>query len=248
MAAPAAIRDTPPSPVPAAVSLFGGRLSPFVEKVARALEMKRIPFSLVEPASPADFKKWSPQTGKMPVLDVDGDRTFDSTLIVRRIDELVPDPPLFSPDPKVAARQRFLEDWSDESLYWYVMALRWTDVNFNASATQIVDTLPVPGLLKPLLRMYVGRQIGSQATAQGLVRMPLDVVLDELDRRFDELVVWLDDSPFFFADRPSVADLSVYGQLQALRSGPTPQGAALIDAKPALCAWEGRLVQATSPA
>ena len=107
-------------------TVFGVRISPFVEKVARGLQLKRIPFTLVPPASPFDFKRWSPQTGKMPVLDLDGEKTFDSTLILRRLDALVPSPPLFADDPHAAApRQRFVEDWSDESLYWYGMALRW---------------------------------------------------------------------------------------------------------------------------
>src|SRR5258706_11663725 len=104
-----------------AATLFGIRLSPFVEKVARGLQLKRIAFTLVPPASPFDFKRWSPQTGKMPVLDLDGEKTFDSTLILRRLDALVPAPPLFADDPHAATRQRFVEDWSDESLYWYGM-------------------------------------------------------------------------------------------------------------------------------
>jgi hypothetical protein len=49
------------------VQLFGSRL---VEKCVRALQLKGIPFLLVPPRSPADFKRWNPQTRKMPVLDV----------------------------------------------------------------------------------------------------------------------------------------------------------------------------------
>ena len=119
------------------VRLFGSRLSPFVEKVARALHLKDVPFELVPVRSPADFKRWNPSTGKMPVLEVDGERFFDSTFIVRKLDEWVPDPPLLSADPEAAARQRFLEDWSDEALYWYVMGVRWTDANDAATAEQV---------------------------------------------------------------------------------------------------------------
>ncbi len=97
-------------------TLFGSRVSPFVEKVARALQLKRIPFSLVGPKSPGDFKRWNPQTRKMPVVEIDGGRTFDSTQILRKLDQLKPDPPLLDRDGTIAARQRFLEDWSDEAL------------------------------------------------------------------------------------------------------------------------------------
>src|SRR5512144_3050621 len=98
------------------VQLFGSRLSPFVEKVVRALALKRVPFTLVDVRSPGDFRRWNPQTGKMPVIDVDGARTHDSTFILRMLDARVPEPPLFDPDARIAARQRFLEDWSDEAL------------------------------------------------------------------------------------------------------------------------------------
>src|SRR5512140_3858000 len=111
------------------VRVFGSRLSPFVEKVVRALALKRAPYALVDVRGPGDFRRWNPQTGKMPVLDVDGDRTYDSTFILRKLDALVPEPALFDADPAIAARQRFLEDWSDESLYWYGMGLRWSDAN-----------------------------------------------------------------------------------------------------------------------
>jgi len=188
--------------------LFGSRLSPFVEKVARALQLKGIAFTLVPPKSPADFKRWNPQARKMPVVEIDGRRVFDSTQILRRLDQLVPEPPLFDRNADVAARQRFLEDWSDESLYWYAMALRWSDANAEATTTQVVGSIPAPAALRPVLRV--------------------------LGRRFDELLVWLGDRPYFFADRPSVADLALFGQLNVLQSGPTPQAERLVAERPRL--------------
>jgi glutathione S-transferase len=228
------------------VRVFGTRLSPFVEKVVRGLHLKGIPYTMVPVRKPSDFKKWNPQTQKMPVLDVDGERTFDSSRILRRLDELVREPPLFDRDPKVGAQQRFLEDWSDESLYWYVMAYRWAAPNEDASATQVAGGLPLPSFLLPVLKLYVARQIKSQALAQGLTRLPFDVLNDEFGRRLDELVVLLGDRPFFYADRPSGADLAIYGQCNTIASGPTPQADALIRERPALVAWKERVDEATA--
>lgn len=222
-------------------TVFGSRLSPFVEKVVRALKLKGFRISLVEPKSPADFKRWNPQTGKMPVLEIDGERVYDSTFILRRLDELCPQPPLFEEDPVIAARQRFLEDWSDESLYWYIMGLRWCDQNAKATATQIVAALPVPPLVRPLLRLVIPRQIKRQAIAQGMARLPLETLLEELGRRLDELLVLLENKPFFFADRPSAADLAIFGQLNTLQSGPTPQGERLVAERGNLLAWARRV-------
>jgi glutathione S-transferase len=229
------------------VQLFGSRLSPFVEKVVRALVLKRIAFTLVDVKSPSDFKRWNPLTGKMPVLDVDGERTVDSTFILRKLDVLVSEPPLFAADPDVAARQRFLEDWSDESLYWYGMGLRWSAANADATIAQVIGSAPIPSLLRPLVGMIFRRRVIAQARAQGLARLPLDVLVTELAARFDEVLVWLGARPFLFADQPSAADLAIFGQLWMLRSGPTPQAAELIDARRALCAYYDRLDAATHP-
>jgi len=228
------------------VRMFGSRPSPFVEKVIRALQLKGISFEPVPVKSPSDFKRWNPQTGKMPVLEVGGERVYDSTFILRKLDEWAPEPPLFSQDARTAARQRFLEDWSDESLYWYVMALRWNDVNVEATTAQIAATLPVPALLRAVVKPLLRRQIRNQAMAQGLARQPLERVLSELELRFQELDVMLGDSPFFFSDRPSAADLAIFGQLAALRSGPTPQGAAVLERHPALCEHFRRVDEATA--
>src|SRR2546425_11525160 len=97
--------------------LFGSRISPFVEKVARALQMKRVPFTLVAPRSPADFKRWNPQTRKMPAVEIGGQRLFDSTLILRRLDQLVPQPPFLHPGAGAAAPQRVLRGWAGEARY-----------------------------------------------------------------------------------------------------------------------------------
>src|SRR5437870_8932683 len=226
--------------------LFGSRLSPFVEKVARALQLKGIAFTLVPPQSPADFKRCNAQTMKMPVVEIDGRLLFDSTRILRRLDQLVPEPPLLDRDAGVAARQRFLEDWSDESLYWYGLALRWSDANAEATTTQVVGSIPAPAALRPVLRVLLRRRIRGQALAQGLARLPLEMIVDELRRRFDELVVWLDDRPYFFADRPSVADLALFGQLNGLQSGPTPQAQRLVAERPRLADYFLRVDTATA--
>jgi glutathione S-transferase len=195
-----------------------------------------------------DFGRWNPQTGKMPVLEMAGVREYDSTFILRRLDALVAAPPLYATDdPATAARQRFVEDWSDESLYWYGMALRWIDANAAATAEQVAATLPLPAIALPLVARVLRWQIGSQARAQGLVRLPLDRILEELGRRMDELLVWLDERPFLFADRPGAADVAVFGQLRMMRSGPTPQAAELIAIRPRLKAYADR-VDATTQA
>lgn len=225
------------------IVLFGSPLSPFVEKVRRALTHKKVEYELVEIRSPGDLKRWNPQTRKMPVLELDGERIIDSTLICDRLDVLFPEPPLLSQEPATRALQRLLEDWCDESLYWYLMALRWSQKNAPATAVQITSGLP--GLLRPLARRMLTRQIGGMARAQGMGRLPAEVVVGELGERLDDLLALLGERPFFFADEVSRADLALYGMLQMGLSGPTPEVNQLVNERPGLAPYLERVREAT---
>jgi glutathione S-transferase len=224
--------------------LFGSRISPFVEKVARALALKEAGFELVDPRRPTEFRQWNPQTGKMPVLELDGERIYDSTLILRELDRRFPNPPLVSSDPKLAAAQRQVEDWADEALYWYFMAVRWTDANAAATTAQI--TAGLSPLFRPIARLILPRQLRGMARAQGLGRLPVPMLMEEIEGRLDDLVTIIGDDPFIFGDAPSVADLAVYGQLQMAESGPTPELAALIRARPSLVELQRRVEERAS--
>jgi glutathione S-transferase len=180
----------------------------------------------------------------MPVLEVDGERIHDSTFIVRRLEELMPRPPLIPADPLIAARQRLLEDWCDESLYWYVMGMRWAEENAAATLSQI--TAGVPAVARILVGPMLRRQVGSQARAQGLGRLPLAVLERELGGLLDALVTTLGDAPFFAGDHPGVGDLALYGQIRGMCSGPTPHAERLIAGRPVLGDLCKRVEQVTS--
>lgn len=224
-----------------AIILYGSRLSPFVEKVVRGLRLKQLPFQLHEPHSPLEVRRNNPTTGKMPTLDLNGRRLFDSTLILRALDEFKPEPPLLSADPNVAAQQRLLEDWADESLYWYGMALRWL-VPANARQGVQLLTRAAPPIVRPLLRVLMPRLRARQVYAQGTGRLPLDLLLHELDGHLANLVRLLGDGPFFCAvAQPSIADLAVFAQIGFLSTAVTPEGAAAVEKHEELLVWYRRL-------
>jgi glutathione S-transferase len=225
--------------------LHGSRVSPFVEKVWRALRWKRLAFEL-PPFDPLALRRVSRATGKMPVLVVDGEPVHDSTFILRRLDALQPDPPLYTADRELAAAQRMVEDWADEALYWNVMALRWTPAHRAATTAQIVAGLPLPMAL--VGRLVLPRSIVAMCRAQGMGRLPEDVIVRELAGRLDDLVAVLGSRPFLFSDRPGAADFACYGMLASLGSGPTPEGERLLAERPALGAWRARVEAATGGA
>lgn len=218
------------------IILYGSRRSPFVEKVYRGLMLKRLPFELHEPRSALDVWRANPVTRKMPALAINGRRLFDSTLILREIDACQPEPALISADPLIAAQQRLIEDWADESLYWYGMALRWTiPVNAKRAVRAFVSGAPRRRLRPRLRPLFVPRLLRSQVRAQGTGRLPVATLVRELDRHLADLVKMFGRGPFLFGlDHPSVADLAVYGQLSFLHDEITPEGRVVIEKHPAL--------------
>jgi glutathione S-transferase len=228
----------------AELTIVGARLSPFVEKVVGAASYKRIPFELREPASVGEMRKLNPVTGKMPVAFFDEERVHDSSFILRRLDELAPDPPLFSADPQIAAAQRQLEDWSDESLYWHVMALRWSPRNEARTIEQL--KVFVPGPLRWLAGPVFRRMVGGTTRAQGMGRLPYAELIRETGERLDDLVLLLAQRSFFYSSRPGAADFALRGQFRTGCNGATPDFAELVSERPSLSDWLKRVDEAAA--
>ncbi len=229
-----------------AIILYGARTSPFVEKVYRGLLLKGLPFQLQQPRLPWDVRRHNPTTGKMPALDLDGSRLFDSTLILRALNVYKPTPPLLDADPSLAVQQQMLEDWADESLYWYGMAFRWTIPANAARAVRLVQHT-MPTLLRPFVRLMAPRLIAAQVRAQGTGRLPIEILRAELDGHLANLVSILGPGPFFWGvERPSMADLAIFGQLSFLRAKGSPETKAALGRFPALLDFYRRLDRLTA--
>jgi glutathione S-transferase len=205
---------------------------PFTEKCRRALVLKQLEFELREPSGPEDFRRWSPETGLLPVMTIDDELVSDSTSILLRIEALYPDPPLLSPDPAVAAQERQLEDWADESFLWYYQG--WLRAGGEAGAR------PPPGGARGRLR-----RLGARLRARTGREAPQTDLLRGIDDRLGDLENFLGARPFFYADQPSMADLTVYAMLRSLQMDQITGAARLLAGRPALLAFMRRFEQAT---
>jgi glutathione S-transferase len=214
------------------ITLYGSRAVPYTEKCWRALVLKKLAFELMEPSGPEDFRRWSPKTGLLPVMTVDEELISDSTEILLRLDVIQPDPPLVSAGPLVAAQQRRLEDWADESFLWCYR--EWLRIARSSEATAPRPLRPRAHRLLPWLR----------PEDDGGPRRELEL-LEGLESRLDVVVNLLGASPFFYSDRSSMADLTIYGMLGSLGRDTIPGAAALIEKRPALLAFMRRVEEAT---
>ena len=226
------------------IEIIGPTVSPFVVKILAAADYKRLAYTHTEQVSIRELKKYNPATRKVPIVLFDGAAVYDSTVILRRFDHGHPSPALLSDDANIAAQQRLLEDWSDEAFYWSMMAFRWHPKNEPRTIAQNSRFVPAPVRLfaKPLLR----RLVGNLAKAQGMGRLPYDMLITELGHRLDDLVLLLGKQPFFYADRPSVADFAIYGQFATgCTGGVTPDFAEQVSQRTTLVDWRKRVEEAT---
>jgi len=218
------------------ITLYGPRLTPYTIKVERALYWKGLPFELEEPTSTEDFRRWSPQNGLLPVLDLDGTRVQDSAAILDLLEQRFPMPPLLSPDPKLAREQRRLEQWVGETFFYHL--LRWV-------RSQVADTAEPRGGdgLGPMMRLGLigpNGQLRREVFESARGGPDFDGALGELSK-------WLGARPWFFADRMSRADLAVYAALQGLVTDRYPGGSALLSRHPTLWQHQQRVDAVTAP-
>ena len=199
----------------AKIRLYTQSINPFTAKVELALALKGLEYEREVSNDADDAKRWSPVTRQLPVIQIDDQRIHDSAAILQRLDELFPEPPLLAREPKTARAQTRLADWADKSFLFYWN--RWREARF-----------PQPGDEKPAedatllgkVRDGIKRAFSSQG--DGLTRSELREaeVINGVAARFADLTAFLGQRPFFYADEPSVADVSVYAMLRLLYDGP----------------------------
>ena len=220
------------------ITLYGSRLTPYTIKVERALHWKDLPFAREEPKSAEDYRRWSPENGLLPVIDLDGTRVQDSAAILDLLEQRFPEPPLLSSDPKLAREQRRLEQWVGETFFYHL--LRWVRPRVGDAAE------PREGDgLGPMMRLGL---IGPNGQLRREVfESARSGPGPDFDGALGELSKLLGGRPWFFAERMSRADLAVYAALQGLVADRYPGGSALLSRHPALWRHQERVDAATAP-
>jgi glutathione S-transferase len=213
------------------ITIFGPGQAPFLTKVGLALRMKKLAYEIVEPQSADDFRRWNPETGLLPVIDIDGTRVADSSKILDFLDAQFPEPPLLARDPRVARAQRALEAWTGETFYYYW--LRWLRAVFDMPSLLDQPTTGSGAAISDLARLGVLSRV-REALAERTGELDFGRLEPEFEHRLDDLIGFLGARPFFHADRPSRADLTVVAFLHSLAEGHIPGGHRMLAERPAL--------------
>lgn len=243
------------------IRLYQFEISPFCDKIRRVLHAKRQSFEIVEVPvgqSLSSVRRLNP-IGKLPTLEHDGRIIVDSSDIARYLERTFPEPSLLPEDPRERALVHVLEDWADESLYFYEMTLRFT-LPHNARRSVPALLAHDPPWLARLLAPWIPRMMRRTVRGQGVGRKPGEMLLRDVELHVGAV------SDLLGADRPaskvssselamegrwlvgdhlSLADISVCSQLRCIRE--TDEGAKLIEARPAVREWLERVEAATGP-
>ena len=200
------------------ITLYQFATSPFTEKVRRALNYKGLDFEVHEVARakvPAgEYTHVSP-TGKFPAIQDGAQTIWDSTDIIHHLEANHGGASLIPADPREAALAHAIEEWADESLYFYEMTMRlaW-EHNLDAALEEFAAGMP--GVPKETLRPLILDSVGKLVEAQGVGRKPRDQVVADVARSFQALDNLLADRDWLCGDALSYADLAVIAQVNAL--------------------------------
>lgn len=227
------------------ITLYQFEISPFCDKVRRILNYKKLPYkihdvTLTETLN-GGYKKINP-IGKVPAIDHDGKIIVDSTDIARYIEEKYPQPALIPADKKMAALSHMLEDWADESLYFFEMYLRLA-VPHNAERWIPEVTKNEPFYIKLTAPKLIPSMLGKVAKTQGTGKKSLEKLSQEVHGHIKAVADWLGTSNWLAGEAISLADISVFCQVKCLEG--TREGAIALNEFPEVTAWMKRVDQAT---
>ena len=219
--------------------------------VQRALDMKAVPYELVEllPPMHAALQRLRFGTRTVPGLTLEsGEKITGSRAIIRRLEELAPEPSLFPAQPDARDDVARAEEWGDEVWQPTARRLVWRTLTLRPQAMksyQEGSRFPLPTVavraLAPAVNAVERRLNGAE---KGAVRADLRALPGHLDRidawlaegvlggetvnaadlqiaSTSRLMLTLGDVRPFFAGRPTEAHaMALFGAW----AGSTPSG------------------------
>ena len=217
-------------------------MSPFGDKIVRILNYKGLDYELREyPPGSQQVKKFSP-TGKLPCLQQGEHWVSDSTDIAYELEQLHPQRPLIPSDPIKCAQVHILEDWADESLYFYEMHLRFgLPENIPRNVPRMMANNR--GLMKWFLKKIFPRAIRSITNTQGVGRKNTEQLKVDLNRHIQAIDDLLLQGPWLVGDMFSLADISVYVMFNCFKD--SQQGIECLQGKERVNDWMRRVAEAT---
>ncbi len=179
--------------------------------VERALELKGLDFRRIELPPPlhAPFQRVRFGARTVPAMQLEsGEKISGSRPILRRLDEVAPEPPLWPADSEARALVERAEEWGDEVYQPIARRLLWGALRrCPAALVSYSDgskiSLPEPAI-RAAARAIVRAEVALNRASEGAVRADLR----NLPRHLDRVDGWLGDG-IIGGPGPNAADLQI---------------------------------------
>ena len=193
------------------------------EAVRAALALKGIPYKTVELLIPTHVPLMRMRFGvrSVPALKLDGGaKVSGSRVIMRTLDELVPDPPLLPPEEDAAARAAVLEaeQWGDDVLQSLVRRIVWGALKRAPSAIpSYQQASQLPRLPRPVVKVVAPAVIAIERRLHGAGDDAVRADLRALPEHLERVDGWIDAGVLGLdPDQPNAADLQIGSSLRLL--------------------------------
>jgi glutathione S-transferase len=191
------------------IVLYDWPASPFCAKVRAVLERKGLEYERA-PAIPNRRRiERRGGVGKVPALEIDGEFLVDSTDIVHHLERRFPSPAVMPAGPADRALCHALEDWTDESLYFFGLYFNWHEPAGRRATRGLVGRT----LLGKLMFWPMLRRIERQLWGQGTGRKSPAHVRSDLERNLDAVEGLLGRGDYLLGAGPWLCDYALMSQL-----------------------------------
>ncbi len=199
--------------------------------VEKAMSIKGLSYGVTEwpPTlhAPMQFVLFGART--VPALKLDGEKVSGSRAIMRRLDRLNPEPPLYPADAAARARVEEAERWGDEVFQPVARELIWAGFTHSPGAMVSYGEHSRLGLPGPAIRTIAPAvaRMGAllNRTDTGVARRDLEALPGQLDK----IDGWIADGTIGDAEHPNAADLQLTSTVRLIMT--------MADARPL---FEGR--------
>lgn len=226
--------------------VHGLDLSYFTGKLEAYLRAKGLAYELREMTT-RSFQACGRATGflQMPQVEMlDGTWLTDTTLIIRHLESLHPEPRIMPADPVARFISLLLEDFGDETLWRPALYFRWAftdDARLMSGriARGMLRDVPLPFFLRR--QFILRRQQGVYLRKDGVTPSTRAAIEQLYAATLDAMEFALQHHPFVMGERPTDADFGLFGSMfRHFFSDPTP-AKIMRERAPRTLAWVTRL-------
>ncbi len=191
------------------------------EAVKKALELKAMPFRTFEMLLPTQLviTRLRFPNRTVPALRLDGgEKVQGSRAILRRLDELVPEPRLLPCDEAARSAALDAERWGDEVLQPLARRVVWGALQRNPGAIpSFQESSKLPRLPRPVVRFLAPGVIAIERKVNKAAENQVRADLRALPGHVDRIDEWIAAGVLGGA-APNAADLQIGASLRLLRT------------------------------